>query len=71
MDCGLLTVIDPDRLKRVHLHNVRAKIVSKGKGLEEIVATIILADERGKECGQMDWSQWINGGCEALRKGEW
>ena len=64
-------MIDPDRLKRVHVHNVRVKIVNKGKGIEEAVATIILADEHGYECGKMDWQQWINGGCEALRKGEW
>jgi hypothetical protein len=64
-------MIDPDRLSRVHVHNVRVKIVKKGKGLEEVRATIILADEHGDECGEMPWSIWAKGGCEALRKREW
>ncbi len=59
-------MIDPDRLKRVHVHNVRVKM----KG-EDAVATIILADENGDECGEMSWSVWIKDGREALRKGEW
>lgn len=70
------TMIDPDRLKRIHVHNVRVKIKNKGKGLEEVVATIVLADAVDSEgysiiCGEMDWSVWIKDGCEAVRKGEW
>jgi hypothetical protein len=64
-------MIDPDRLTRVHVHNVRVKIVSKGKGLEQVQATVILADQQGDVCGEMDWSIWVKDGCEALRKGEW
>jgi hypothetical protein len=64
-------MIDPDRKKRVHVHNVRCKIVSKGKGLEEVVATLMLADENGDDAGTMDWSIWTKDGHEALRKGEW
>jgi len=66
-----MKMIDPDRLNRVHVHNVRAKTVSKGKGIEEVQATIILSDETGEVCGQMDWSTWIKDGREALQKGEW
>jgi hypothetical protein len=64
-------MIDPDRLKRVHVHNVRVKIKTTGKGLEEVIATIDLADEDGRFYSEMDWSVWIKDGCEAVRKGEW
>jgi 6-pyruvoyl-tetrahydropterin synthase len=64
-------MIDPDRLKRLHVHNVRVKIKNKGKGLEEVVATIDLADETGYVIDQMDWSIWCKGGCKAVREGKW
>ena len=64
-------MIDHDRLKRIHVHNVRVKIKNTGKGLEEVMATIDLVDEDGHFYSEMDWSIWIKEGREAVRKGEW
>ena len=55
-----------DRLSRIHVINVRIRIVREARGVERVAATIILSDET-----QMSWEQWLAGGRDAIQKGKW
>jgi len=63
-----MTICDltAERLRRVHVENVRVKIVREAHGVERAAATIVLSDET-----TMSWEQWLAGGRDLLQKGEW
>ena len=54
------------REDRVHIVNVRCKMVKETHGQEKILASLVLSD--GSE---MSWEVWVAGGRDALLKGEW